>query len=295
MKHKLSVVLATFNEESNLYDCLESIRGIADEIIIVDGSSTDRTVDIAKSFDAQIIITTNPPMFHVNKQKAIDLASCDWILQLDADERVGRELAAEIKSVINMTESEIRQHQENLSQKKLFLRHQKIIESRDGSIGVKESEYAAFFIPRLNYFLGKYLRYGGVYPDGVIRLIKKGKGRFPCKDVHEQITVNGKVGWIQKPLYHNDSPTFKRYMQRNSKYIDRIAQNLADEHLAINPKTSLDYLFLKPILWFFITQFRHKGILDGYQGIIFSFFSALRFPRAYLRYINNLQSNNLIK
>jgi glycosyltransferase involved in cell wall biosynthesis len=102
----LSVVLATFNEEENLQDCLESIKDIADEIIVVDGSSKDNTVVIAKKYGARTIVTTNPQIFHINKQKAIDLASKDWILQLDADERVTRELRDEIKNVLSLDSEE---------------------------------------------------------------------------------------------------------------------------------------------------------------------------------------------
>src|SRR3989344_3943752 len=97
----LSVVLATYNEEKNLSTCLESIKDLADEIVIVDGSSSDRTVSIAKKYSAKIKITTNKKNFHINKQMAIDMATCDWILQLDADEQISPELAKEIKSIIN--------------------------------------------------------------------------------------------------------------------------------------------------------------------------------------------------
>src|SRR5258708_3094004 len=98
----LSVVLATFNEEKNLKECLESVKDIADEIVIVDGSSIDKTVVIAKEFGARVVVTDNPQMFHINKQKALDLASKEWILQLDADERVSSELTKEIVRVISI-------------------------------------------------------------------------------------------------------------------------------------------------------------------------------------------------
>ena len=101
MRKSLSVVLATHNEEKNLAACLDSIKDIADEIIVVDGSSKDKTVDIAKKFGAKIKVTTNKPIFHINKQMAIDMATKDWILQLDADERVSEELRKEILSTIN--------------------------------------------------------------------------------------------------------------------------------------------------------------------------------------------------
>src|SRR5580704_9492166 len=113
MKH-LSVVLAVFNEEKNLADCLNSVKDIAQEIVIVDGSSTDQTVAIAKKFGARILVTDNPPIFHINKQKAIDMAKNEWILQLDADERVSPDLAKEIITVISLNDDEIEAYQKKL-------------------------------------------------------------------------------------------------------------------------------------------------------------------------------------
>jgi glycosyltransferase involved in cell wall biosynthesis len=285
MKKKLSVVLATYNEEKNIGPCLESVRGLADEIIIVDGSSTDKTRIIARQYGAKIIKTNNPPIFHINKQKALDAAKSQWILQLDADERVTPELADEIKKVIQMSDSQIKRYQQKLKNKELFLRHQRLIEKRDGKVGRASGKYAAFFLPRRNFFLGKFLRYGGTYPDGVIRLVRAGKAYFPCKSVHEQIVVNGRVGWLQNDLLHIDSPNFKRYLIRNSRYIDLIVDELKARKEGKNFVQFINYFFLKPIWWFLMTTIRHKGVLDGWQGIVFSLFSSLRFPRAYWRYI----------
>lgn len=282
---KLSAAIATFNEEKNITDCLESIKDLVDEIVIVDGSSTDKTVEIAKRFGAKVTVRENPPIFHINKQKSFDLSSGEWILYLDADERVTPALASEIKKIINMTEEEIGDYQQKLKNKNLLLRHQKILEDRDGQIGDEEKGYVAFFFPRLNYFLGKYLKNGGVYPDGVIRLFKKDKAYLPCKDVHEQMVVLGKVGWLENPLLHIDSPTFARYLQRNNRYIDLIANEFKEARVGRGPKEFINFFFIKPIWWFLVTQIRHKGVLDGLQGVIFSFFSALRFPRAYWRYL----------
>lgn len=287
MKSKLSVVLATFNEENNIGKCLEAVKNIADEIVIVDGSSTDHTRDIAKTMGARVIKTTNPPIFHINKQKAIDLARYDWILQLDADEIITAKLAQEITYLINLEESDIENYQGNLPSKKLFMRHQRLIKERDGKVGDKWGNFNAFFIPRRNYFLGKYLKYGGTYPDPAIRLIRRGKAYLPCKDVHEQMVVQGRVGWLENHMLHVDSPTFSRYLERNNRYINLIKDEMARKKVSKNLFISLNYFFIKPIYWFSITFFRHKGILDGWQGVLFSLFSALRFPRAYWRYLND--------
>lgn len=287
MKNKISVVLATYNEENFLNDCLESVGQLADEIVIVDGSSTDKTVEIAKKYKAIIEVTNNPEIFHINKQKAIDLASGDWILQLDADERVSSELSKEIIKIVNMEEPEISEYQECLPNKKLLLRHQKLIEERDGIIGESNGNFNAFYFPRLNYFLGKFLKYGGVYPDGVIRLFKKGKAYLPCKSVHEQMVVNGRVGWLRHDLLHMADLTFNRYLMRNNRYINLLTEDFKKDKIGKNILQFINYIIIKPVWWFFLTQIRHKGILDGYQGIMFSFFSALRFPRAYLRYLQS--------
>jgi glycosyltransferase involved in cell wall biosynthesis len=282
---KLTVALATYNEEKNLRACLESVKDIADEIIIVDGSSADDTVKIAEEYGAKIKIVENQKIFHINKQKALELATNPWILQLDADERVSKKLASEIEKVIGMEDKDVEAYEENLPNKKLFVRHQSLLDARDGAIGTKDGPYVAFFIPRLNYFLGKYLRFGGVYPDGVIRLVKNGFAHFPAKDVHEQIVVKGRVGWLQQDLIHMADPTFSRYIVRNKRYVDLMASQLAEAKTSRDPVTFIKYLFVLPSWWFGLTFFRHKGFLDSWQGFVFSFFSSLRFPKAYLKYL----------
>lgn len=282
---KISAALATYNEEKNIADCLESVQGLVDEIVIVDGNSSDKTAEIAKSFEAKVVQVPNDPMFHNMKQKAFDLVTGDWVLYLDADERVSGKLGEEIKKLVSMDDAGIAEYQRRLKNKSLFLRHQKILEQRNGQIGNETEKYAAFFFPRLNYFLGSYLRFGGVYPDGVIRLFKKGKAYLPCKDVHEQMVVEGKVGWLQNNLLHMSDPTFGRYLERNSRYINLLADELRVSGVGKNPWQFLNFFFVKPLRWFLLTQIRHKGVLDGFQGIIFSLFSALRFPRAYWRYL----------
>jgi len=284
---KLTVALATFNEEKNLGNCLESVKDLADEIVIVDGASKDKTVEIAKKFNAKIKIVENQAIFHINKQKALEMASNDWILQLDADEIVSNQLAKEISRVITMTDQEVEGYQEKLPKRRLFLRHQALLEARDGNIGTKEGKYAAFFVPRLNFFMGKYLRFGGVYPDGVIRLVRQDRAHFPCKDVHEQIVVEGKVGWLENDLIHMADPTFGRYIERNNRYISLIAKQLADARTGKDPLTFSKYMVGMPLWWFLLTFVRHKGFKDSWQGLIFSFFSSLRFPRAYLKYLSN--------
>lgn len=281
---KLSVVLATFNEEENIKRCLDSVKDIADEIIVVDGSSTDRTVEIAREFGAEVLIRDNPEMFHINKQKAIDLATKDWVLQLDADEYVSKSLGEELKKIINMNDEDISEYEEETP--KLFRRHQAILEKRDGPLGQEDKPYSAFFFPRANYFLGRYLKHGGVYPDGVIRLFKKDKAFLPCKDVHEQYVVDGRVGWLRNDLLHYDSPTFRKYIKRNNRYTSFIASQYRSEKLPKNTVVGINYIIIKPAYWFLLTFLRHKGFKDSWQGFLFSFFSSLRFPISYIKYLS---------
>ena len=105
--HTLSVVLATRNEEVNIGHCLESVKQIADEIIVVDEDSSDKTREIAKKYGAKVYKVNHEPIFHKTKQKAIDKATGDWILQLDADERMSPELANEVKNVINLPQNDL--------------------------------------------------------------------------------------------------------------------------------------------------------------------------------------------
>lgn len=273
---KLSVVLATRNEEANIARCLESVKNIADEVIVVDEFSTDKTREIAKRMGAKVVKEEHHAIFHITKQKAIDLATGGWILQLDADEAVTPELAREIKETIT-----------NPVQKSvpgLFLRHQKAVEARDGKLGMKTGEVVAFFIPRRNIFLGESLIHAGVYPDAVIRLFKKGKAYLPAKSVHEQMVIKGEVGWLTSDLLHYDSPTLSRYLARADRYTDLTAQNFAEQKISKNLSTLIYYSVVKPVSVFLNLFIRHKGFLDGIRGFLWSIFSGLHYFLAYFKY-----------
>lgn len=256
---KISVVLATYNEEKNIARCLESVKDLADEIIIVDGSSTDKTVEITKKYGAKVTVTDNPPNFHVNKQKAIDKATKDWILQMDADEVVSKELAEEIRTKI---------------------------EDR-GSKG----EVNGYWMPRKNYFLGRFLMKGGQYPDYTIRLYKNGKGRLPVKDVHEQALVEGKVEYLTHALLHYPYKNFNAYLSKWKRYnkleAGHIREALKNKNQFKKFLYGIGFLIIKPVHWFLTTYFRHKGFMDSWQGFVFCLFSALRFPASYLNYLNS--------
>ena len=253
----VSIVLAVFNEEENLPICLDSVKDLADEIIIVDGSSTDKTVEIAKKYGAKVKVTTNKPIFHINKQMAIDMVTSDWILQLDADERVTPQLKNEISHLI--------------------------------SINGRGSKLNGYWIPRKNWFLGRFLMKGGQYPDYTLRLYRRGKGRLPQQDVHEQAIVDGEVGYLKNSLLHYPYKNFNSYLEKWNRYTDLIAMQtkskLQSKSLVGKFFYAAEYILIKPIHWFLITYIRHKGFYDLWPGLVFSFFSALRFPVGYFKFI----------
>lgn len=263
-RQTISIVLATYNEENNIVACLGSIKDIADEIVVVDGESKDRTVDIAKRFGAKVKITTNKPIFHINKQMAIDMAACDWVLQLDADERVSPELKDEILGILAKK-----------NHKSSIINHQ--------------SDVNGYWIPRKNWFLGRLLLKGGQYPDYTLRFYRKGKGRLPQKDVHEQAEVNGKVEYLKNPLLHYPYKNFQEYFFKWNRYTDLISSQIKDKLKSKNIFQKILYglgsLFLKSPYWFLITYFRHKGFMDLWPGFVFSLFSSLRFPVSYIKYL----------
>lgn len=244
---KLSLCIATFNEEKFIHIPLDSAYDLVDEVVIVDGGSKDKTIEIAKSYGnkVRVIKTTNPPMFHINKQKAIEAAKGEWILQLDADEALTDELKDEIKKTI------------------------------------KKPDAVAYWISRKNFFLGRFLTKGGVYPDRTIRLYKNGVAHFPCKTVHENVEVKGKIGYLKNDFLHYADPEFSRYLKRWNRY------NLLDAQMLVKEGKKpgiFNYLIGKPLLTFFLMYFRHKGFMDSWQGFVFAFFSSIRFIDIYFKY-----------
>lgn len=187
-----------------------------------------------------------------------------------------------------MSDSEIKARKiGDAREQNLFKRHQALIELRDGKIGRDTGEIVGFFIPRRNIFLGRPLIHAGVYPDGVIRLVKKGKARFPQKSVHEQISLGGEVAWLENDLEHYDSPTLKRYLTRLNRYTDLQAADLRRNGIPKNVFGFFQYTIYKPLYTFFNLYFRHLGFLDGIPGFLWSFFSATHFPIAYFKYLTS--------
>lgn len=285
---KLSVAIATHNEEKNILRTLESVYDFADEIVIVDGSSTDKTVKVIKTFDRdgkiKIFSEKNPPMFHINKQKAIERCKGEWILQLDADEVVSPELRKEIAQLLNGSIAE-----------------NKTIEQSSNETMTQAP--LAYWLPRLNYFLGKPLKKGGQYPDYTIRLYKNGVAKFPCKSVHENVDIKinnqfqpiitnpdsvgnqlqPQIDYLKSDLLHFPYPTFAEYLRKWKLYCALEAENLKKQGVQPTLQLTVNYLLLKPASWFFLTYFRHLGILDGIPGFVFSLFSSIRYWLIYFK------------
>jgi glycosyltransferase involved in cell wall biosynthesis len=257
----LSVVLATHNEEENLDKALSSVKDLADEIIIVDGESTDRTLEIAHKYRARVIKTTNKTNFHINKQMAMSAAKFPLVLQLDADEVVDTTLKKFIRSLLGQLKN-----------------HQKL-------------PAAAWWIKRKNFFCGRFFRKGGQYPDPVIRLYQRGRAYLPAADVHEQMQVDGETATAEGHLLHYSNPTFSDYWRKFNTYTSFKAKQHAEAKLSVNPFTGLSYLLFKPSKTFLLIYFRHKGFMDGWQGLVFALFSGLHHSVAYLKYLKIKYAN----
>jgi glycosyltransferase involved in cell wall biosynthesis len=293
---RLSLCIATFNEEKNLHYALDSTIEWVDEVVIVDGGSTDKTQELARSYGekVRIIETSNPRIFHKNKQKAIDVAKGDWILQLDADEEVTARLKEEILSVVKAESSNSLSSGGQEANRNGTDVGRQLVTGHD----FHHRKPFAYQIPRKNYFLGRFLLKGGVYPDYTIRLYRRGSMYFPCKDVHENVKPvqypeheaqsNEWLGTLQHPINHYSDPTFGRYLRRWVRYCQIEASRMQPmletarqtkspiEFALFRLKIIFNFLCVQPPYWFLKTYIRHKGFLDGWQGLVFHFMSALR-------------------
>jgi glycosyltransferase involved in cell wall biosynthesis len=235
----LSVVLITQDEEANLARTIESVMPLVGdgrgEIIVVDSGSTDRTLQIARASGAKIF---SEPWkgFAGQKNSAMEKASGDWLLQLDADESLEPELAIEIDRT--------------LSEKP----------SVDG-----------FWIPRKNFFLGRWMQHGGFYPDPKLRLIRRGTGKFEEYGAHPTIKVNGPTGKFRHALIHNAYPTLRGYIDHMNSYSSSGAEVAFEKgKRGFNP---LD-IVVRPLLTFIYNYFFRLGFLDGREGLLLHLYHA---------------------
>lgn len=248
---KLSVVLITRDEEQNLGRTLESVRAlVADgrgEIIVVDSGSADRTVEIAKSHDAKVFVEEWKG-FAAQKNSALDKATGDWILSLDADEEVEPALAEEIGHYI------LGEGRESM---------------RDGvpnrTISVIATTITGFWIPRKNHFLGRWIRHGGYWPDRKLRLFRRGAARFENRLVHEDVKLEGQAHELSGALLHHSYPTVSDYIQHMNHYSSLGAEMVvARGPVRFTPIN----LTLRPMFTFLYNYIFRLGFLDGKPGFL---------------------------
>lgn len=224
----LSVILITRNEEANLEDCLASLDGIAQQIVVVDTNSTDRTLEIAQKYGATLAQPPDWPGFGPQKNRALDLATGDWVLSLDADERLTPDLKSEILTAIH-----------------------------------HNAHVDCFAIPRLSWYCGRFIRHSGWNPDYVDRLFKRGTARFSDDLVHERLIPNGQVAKLKNAMLHYSFMNYSQVLQK----LDRYSTASAEQAFA-KGKTSNPLKAVLHGVWAFIrTYFIRAGFLDGGQGL----------------------------
>jgi glycosyltransferase involved in cell wall biosynthesis len=236
----ISIALITLNEEANLARTLESVQPLVQdgrgEIIVVDSGSTDRTLEVARSFGARIFLEAWKG-FAAQKNSAMQKASGDWVLQLDADEALERELADEISHEL-------------------------------GQAG----NLVGYSIPRKNFFLGRWIKHGGFYPDPKLRLIRRGAGKFEEYGAHPTIKVEGETGRLKHALVHNAYPTLRGYIEHMNSYSSSGAEiALAKGHRGFN----LLNIVVRPKLTFIYNYIFRLGFLDGREGFLLHMYHAV--------------------
>jgi glycosyltransferase involved in cell wall biosynthesis len=225
-KLPLSLVIITLNEETNIVRCIESAP-FASEVIVVDSLSTDRTVEFAEKHGARVL-KHKFQGYRAQKQFALDEASQPWVLSLDADEALSPELQAEIAAVVS------------------------------------ESSHDAYRMPRCSFHLGRWIRYGGWYPDFQTRLFRRERARWTGGEVHERPEIKGTVGTLKADLLHYVFRDFDDQIDTNNEFSSLGAREL----LRRGDSFSLWRLVFKPLGKFFECYIWKRGFLDGAAGFI---------------------------
>jgi len=232
----LSVVVSVFNGEDVLDDCLKS-ASFADEIIVINNSSLDRTEKIACKYTDKIFTRPNNSMLNINKNFGFSKASGDWILSLDADERIIPELQKEILSTINH----------------------------------ELSTASGYWIPRKNIIFGKWIEHTGWYPDHQLRLFKRGKGRFPEEHVHEMVKVEGDVDYLKNNIIHNSYESISQFLNKLATiYGPNEAEQLIKKGYIFDWRDAIRF----PVREFLSRFFAREGYRDGFHGLMLSLLMA---------------------
>ncbi|WLQ12217.1 glycosyltransferase family 2 protein [Hahella aquimaris] len=222
----LSVTIITLNESARIKACIESVA-FADEVVVIDSGSVDDTREIAKSLGARVI-EKSWQGYGKQKQFAVEQAVNDWVLCLDADERVTPELAKEIRAVM------------------------------------QNPAYSGYAMPRCNRFMGRWLRHGEGYPDLSLRLFDRSKGRWSDDPIHEKVVLESEAGRLNGDLLHFSEDGVSTYLEKQNRYTTLQAHELKRR----GKKFSLVQLILSPLFRFMKFYFLKRGFLDGAPGLI---------------------------
>jgi len=231
---KITATVITFNEERNIEESLRSLAW-ADEIVVVDSRSTDSTVQIARRFTDRIYVR-DWPGYSAQKNFAAEQASYDWVFNLDADERVSDELCGEIRQ---------------------------LAQSADAG-------YAAFEMPRRTFYLGRWIKHCGWYPDYKVRLYDRRAARWRGEFVHESVTVSGKIARLKGEIRHYTIRSASEHQLRMDRYTTLAAQ----EMLARGKRASVLRLLVSPPATLIKSYVFKLGFLDGVPGLAISYFAA---------------------
>ncbi len=235
MRKTISCVMVVLNEESIVRQALESVQWM-DQVIVVDAHSQDKTVAICTEYASQVLFRKWTGMPD-QKNYAIQQASCDWVLLLDADECVTPQLKIELEEVLNAC----------------------------------DVTCSGYFIPRKNYYYGKWLQGGGCYPDYQLRFFRKGSGSYGLVEIHPRFNIDGKVGYFHSPMEHFTYPTVSKHFQKQNAFTTRAARERQKTKSRV---LSID-LWGRPIFTFLKYFFVRKGWKDGIRGLIASGFASL--------------------
>ena len=250
----LSAILITRNEAHNLEDCLASLQGFVDEIVVVDTQSSDSTVSIAQRFGATISQPDDWPGFGPQKNRALALATQSWVLSIDADERVTPELAAEINRVIG--------------------RHQQA----GHHTGSFEKNFSAYEIPRQSWYCGKFIQHCGWRPDYVLRLFRRDSARFSDDLVHERVVATEPIGQLKNHLLHYSYLDFSQVLAKVEAYSSAAAQQSFNR----GERGSIGKGVVHGAWAFFRTYVLRAGFLDGAHGLALSISNA---QTSYYKYV----------
>jgi glycosyltransferase involved in cell wall biosynthesis len=260
----LSIVVITYNEEANLARTLNSVQPLVRdgqvEITVVDSGSTDRTVEIAKSFGAKVFIEEWKG-YAAQKNSAIDKATGDWILSLDADESLEPELARLIAGHTSPPKAGSAEWCLTMA----------LAGQAAANTQLLKGEPVGFWFPRKNFFLGRWIKHGGFWPDRKLRLFRRGSGRVKDTLVHEIVEAHGNTITLPYAILHHSYPTLSDYIDHMNRY----SSLGAEMAVAKGQRGNIINIVFRPLLTFIYNYFFRLGFLDGREGLLLHLYHAV--------------------